>query len=64
MLQRDFFSKSSKCGLDHLCMMPSIYDTKIELDMWARTFVVKGHCKINFIFISQKQEMQGRIWFK
>ena len=25
MLQRDFFSKSSKCGLDHLCMMPSTY---------------------------------------
>ena len=25
MLQRDFFSKSSKCGLDHLCMMPSIW---------------------------------------
>ena len=23
MLQRDFFSKSSKCRLAHLCMMPS-----------------------------------------
>ena len=27
MLQRDFFSKSSKCGLAHLCMMPSIYES-------------------------------------
>ena len=24
MLQLDFFSKSSKCGLAHLCMMPSL----------------------------------------
>ena len=29
MSQRDFFSKSSKCGLDHLCMMPSYLNRHI-----------------------------------
>ena len=34
MLQRDFFSKSSKCGLAHLSMMPSNYSIIISLSLY------------------------------
>ena len=44
MLQRDFFFKSSKCGLAHLCMMPSnLYSQSTHL------FSQRTHAPVIFL---------------